>query len=108
MNSRLTPPSREPHSLWMRRHDVSSLMMVPKLSVFSPLLEVRVLDHTVVRIETEEAGSICWTGTQHVLAMHGVRNPDDRVSRLLDGFDVSWKVVLHLCAVSLQKWLHTS
>lgn len=43
VNSRLTPPRREPHSEWMRMADVSSLMIVPKFLVFSPVEDVKVL-----------------------------------------------------------------
>lgn len=44
VNSRLTPPKREPHSVWMRIQEVSSLMIVPKLRVLTPVEEVRVLE----------------------------------------------------------------
>ena len=43
VNSRLTPPKRESHSVWMRMADVSSLMIVPKFRVFNPVEDVRVL-----------------------------------------------------------------
>ena len=43
VNSRLTPPRREPHAAWIRIADVSSLMIVPKLRVLSPDADVSVL-----------------------------------------------------------------
>ena len=43
VNSKLTPPSRELQSEWMRIQEVSSLIMVPKLRVLRPVLDVRVL-----------------------------------------------------------------
>lgn len=43
VNSRLTPPSLDPHSVWMRKHELSSLIIVPKLRVFKPEEDVRVL-----------------------------------------------------------------
>ena len=43
VNSRLTPPSLEPHAAWILKHPVSSSIMVPKCRVFSPVDEVRVL-----------------------------------------------------------------
>jgi hypothetical protein len=43
VNSRLTPPSREPHAAWMRSEAVSSLMMVPKWRVLRPEALVWVL-----------------------------------------------------------------
>ena len=43
VNSRLTPPNREPHSVWILIHEVNSLMMVPKWRVLSPAVDVCVL-----------------------------------------------------------------
>lgn len=45
VNSRLTPPRREPHSVWILMHEVSSLMIVPKWRVLSPALDVCVLEY---------------------------------------------------------------
>ncbi len=97
VNSRLTPPSREPHSVWMRMHAVSSLMIVPKFRVFRPLADVRVLDRTVVSVDVRDVR----VKMQHVLPVHGVRNPDDRVPGLLYCLDMPRKVVLHLEVVSI-------
>ena len=43
VNSKLTPPRRDPHSEWMLMQDTSSLMIVPKLRVLSPLATGTVL-----------------------------------------------------------------
>jgi hypothetical protein len=57
VNSRLIPPSREPHAAWILIQEVSSLMIVPKLRVLRPPPEVSVLGvpQCVIHIVEKEA-----------------------------------------------------
>jgi hypothetical protein len=96
VNSRLTPPSREPHAAWILIQEVSSLMIVPKLRVLKPLLEVSVLRIAQSAFHIVE--------DLNVLSVHGIAHPCDRVSRTLDGFDVASKVVPDLDGLVKSCW----
>lgn len=43
VNSKLTPPNREPHAVWILKLDVSSVMILLKCLVLSPVDDVCVL-----------------------------------------------------------------
>lgn len=60
VNSRLTPFSVEPHSAWIRRHAVSSEMIVPKWRVLSPVEDVSVLPCIGSQIQAT-GWPDCWT-----------------------------------------------
>ena len=89
VNSRLTPQRRELQAVWMRRHDVSSLMMVPKCRVLRPVLDTSVLWEREVSGETGG-------GMNGSLSVHRIADPGDWVAGLMDDFDVSGEVVFDL------------
>ena len=53
VNSRLTPPKREPHAEWILKLDVSSVMILLKCLVLSPEADVCVLDRHEMSVTKE-------------------------------------------------------
>src|SRR5580698_875901 len=81
VNSRLTPPSRDMHSPWMRRQEESSLMIVPKWRVFRPDDDTRVLKRRATfRMRHLVLSKWGFVREFHSLSVHRVADPDNRMA----------------------------
>ena len=72
---------------------VSSLMIVPKLRVFRPLEEVRVL---IALRRNQSIRRIIGNRALCSLSVHWVADPNDGMSCFLDGADMTSEVVVDL------------
>ena len=94
VNSRLTPPRRDPHSEWMLMQDTSSLMIVPKLRVLRPLAAGTVLCVRVIN-DLDHIDRVF-----SVLSMHRITDPSDRVAGLGHCLNVTREMISDLIHTS--------
>ena len=91
VNYRGTPPRREPDCACARMQAFSSLMMVPKWRVFNPLEDVSVLQDRCPSVSGQVRQAM-----RHVLSVHRIAHPYNRMSSFLHGSDVPGEVLLDL------------